>query len=67
MKVFEDMKVFILEPIDELDYTFKKLKEMGCKVIVGPPVSKTDEKFTENELIKNAEMLMLLWEWLERK
>lgn len=58
---FKECKVVIAEPNDGLDDTFQILKDMGCQVVVGPPVSCADQVYSEDELIalcKDADVFL---------
>ena len=50
MEDFKNFKVVIAEPNDGLDDTFQILKDLGCQVVVGPPVSCSDQAYSEDEL-----------------
>jgi len=52
MKIAPGMKVFAAEPIENLEYTLDPLKESGCELIIGPPVAKPNEGYSESRLIK---------------
>ncbi len=45
-------KVFIAEPLDNLEDTYAGLEEEGCRLIVGPPVSCPYKGYSEEELIE---------------
>lgn len=45
-------KVLIAEPINGSEYTYDYLREMGCELIIGPHVSRSQEGYTEEELIR---------------
>lgn len=51
MKEFEHYKVVIAEPNDGMDDTFQILKDLGCEVVVGRPVSCADQVYSEDEII----------------
>ncbi|MBP1932172.1 hydroxyacid dehydrogenase [Ammoniphilus resinae] len=45
-------KVLIMEPIDDMEDTHQMLKDAGYELILGPPVSRTAERFSESQLIE---------------
>lgn len=52
MSKWESRKVFIAEPNDGLDDTFQILKDLGCRVVTGPPVSCAGQGYSEDELVE---------------
>ena len=52
MKELEQFKVVIAEPNDGMDDTFQILKDLGCEVVVGRPVSCADQPYSEDEIIE---------------
>ena len=51
MTDFSKYRVFIAEPIDDLADTYQILKESGCELIIGPPVSCPKQGYSEEQLI----------------
>jgi len=55
--------VFVAEPMDCFEHTYECMAERGAKLIVGPPVSQADKKYTEAELIelgKEADAIIVM-------
>ena len=46
MQELEKFNVVIAEPNDGMDDTFQILKDLGCHVFVGPPVSCADQVYS---------------------
>lgn len=52
MQELEKFNVVIAEPNDGMDDTFQILKDLGCHVFVGPPVSCADQVYSEDQLVE---------------
>lgn len=48
---FSKFKVFIGEPIDNLEDTYQELVDLGCNLIIGPPVSCPKQGYSEEQLM----------------
>ncbi|HEY3423615.1 MAG TPA: hydroxyacid dehydrogenase [Negativicutes bacterium] len=44
-------KILIAEPINGSEYTYDYLRDMGCELILGPHVSRSNEGYSEDQLV----------------
>ena len=52
MEELSKFRIFIAEPIDELEDTYSVFKDSKYELIIGPPVSSPKRGYTEEQLIE---------------